>query len=553
MKNPEIAKQWHQIKNGDLLPYDVTAYSHKKVWWVCQYGHEWETAISSRSHGNGCPYCSGNKTTAENCLAAKNPELAKEWHPTKNDDLTPYDVTPGSQVKAWWICKEGHEWKAAISSRSYGTGCPYCSGNKVSQDNCLATKNPDLAKEWHPTKNGDLTPYDITPGSGVKAWWMCDKGHEWEATINSRSGGRGCPYCSGQKVSQENCLATNYPDLAREWHPTKNGTLTPYDVTVKSPQKIWWMCEKGHEWKTRVYNRTRGTGCPYCVVHGTSFPEQAMLYYLRQIFRTAENRYRIEDVEVDVFIPEINLAVEYDGGFYHNEKQGKDEIKNAFLNEKGIKLIRIREKGLPKINDYGSSIYEYSPDESFKKVLVYLLDFIKSNYHEVLSCSELDIIEKLYLVDFEEDMLTIEECISGYKRKNSLEEKNPEVAKEWHPSKNGKITPSDVFFGSHKKAWWLCKNGHEWQAEVKRRYTGVGCPYCSNKLVSVDNCLATKNPELVKEWHPSKNGNLTPYDVTPGSEVKAWWKCKYGHEWKSIVYTRNNGVGSEVSPVLEIG
>jgi hypothetical protein len=273
----------------------------------------------------------------------------------------PYDVTPGSQVKAWWICKEGHEWKAAISSRSYGTGCPYCSGQKVSQDNCLATKNPDLAKEWHPTKNGDLTPYDITPGSGVKAWWMCDKGHEWEATINSRSGGRDCPYCSGQKVSQENCLATNYPDLAREWHPTKNGTITPYDVTVKSPQKIWWMCEKGHEWKARVYNRTRGTGCPYCVVHGTSFPEQAMLYYLRQIFRTAENRYRIEDVEVDVFIPEINLAVEYDGGFYHNEKQGKDEIKNAFLNEKGIKLIRIREKGLPKINDYGSSIYAETP------------------------------------------------------------------------------------------------------------------------------------------------------------------------------------------------
>jgi hypothetical protein len=158
---------------------------------MCDKGHEWETTVIDRNRGSGCPYCS--------CLATKNPELVKEWHPTKNGDLTPYDVTPGSQVKAWWICKEGHEWNAAISSRSYGAGCPYCSGNKVSQDNCLATKNPDLAKEWHPTKNGEKTPYNVTKSSNQKVWWQCPVcGHEWEAVVANRSVGNGCPACAGR-------------------------------------------------------------------------------------------------------------------------------------------------------------------------------------------------------------------------------------------------------------------------------------------------------------------------------------------------------------------
>lgn len=63
----------------------------------------------------------------------------------------------------------------------------------------LAEEYQELAKEWHPTKNGELTPKDITSGSGKKVWWLCSKGHEWQARVADRTSGKGCPYCSGKK------------------------------------------------------------------------------------------------------------------------------------------------------------------------------------------------------------------------------------------------------------------------------------------------------------------------------------------------------------------
>ena len=200
----------------------------------------------------------------EKSLQLINASLAQEWHPTKNGNLTPYDVTPGSHIKVWWICKKGHEWQAKVESRNKGNNCPYCGGKKVNEDNCLQTINPRLSKEWHPTKNGKLTPYDVTPSSHIKVWWICKKGHEWQSVINNRSNGTGCPYCSGNKVNKENCLQTIIPRLAQEWHPTKNGNLTAKDVTPGSSKKVWWKCKKDHEWQTVINNRSNGTGCPSC-------------------------------------------------------------------------------------------------------------------------------------------------------------------------------------------------------------------------------------------------------------------------------------------------
>src|SRR5262245_28146044 len=133
----------------------------------------------------------------------------------------------------------------------------------------LSVTNPQLAAEWHPTKNGDLRPEDVVAGSNKKVWWKCPKAddHEWEAVIASRAGGTGCPCCRNVKVVMSNCLATTHPDLARQWHPTKNGTLTPSNVTYGNGKPIWWLCENGHQWSASPNQRTtrgRGRGCPYC-------------------------------------------------------------------------------------------------------------------------------------------------------------------------------------------------------------------------------------------------------------------------------------------------
>ena len=132
-------------------------------------------------------------------LEEANRELALEWHPTKNGNLKPIDVTCGSGKKVWWLCQDcGQEWQAQISSRSNGSGCPYCSRKlPIVGETDLATKNPELAKEWHPTKNGKLKPTDVMPGSGKKVWWLClECGYEWRASVDKRSRGVGCPQCA---------------------------------------------------------------------------------------------------------------------------------------------------------------------------------------------------------------------------------------------------------------------------------------------------------------------------------------------------------------------
>ena len=131
-------------------------------------------------------------------LSIISPQLAAQWHPTKNDGLTPEQVSAGSKSKVWWKCPNGsdHEWPASIEKRvKRGDGCPCCAGQRVSVTNSLASLYPDLAKQWHPTKNDSLTPEQVVAGSTNKAWWKCPKGpdHEWDASIVSRGkNGRGC-------------------------------------------------------------------------------------------------------------------------------------------------------------------------------------------------------------------------------------------------------------------------------------------------------------------------------------------------------------------------
>ena len=134
------------------------------------------------------------KRKIKKSLAQHNPKLARQWHPEKNLGLRPRDFRPHSNVKVWWKCTKGHEWKASINNRVKGTGCPYCSSRKVGADNNLAIIFPKIAREWHPKKNFGITPKDFLPHSNVKVWWKCKKGHEWKATISNRVLGRRCPY-----------------------------------------------------------------------------------------------------------------------------------------------------------------------------------------------------------------------------------------------------------------------------------------------------------------------------------------------------------------------
>ena len=203
-----------------------------------------------------------------NSIVAKFPLIADEWHPTKNGDLKPEMYSFSSHAKVLWHGKCGHEWMQIIKNRTLANaGCPVCSGREVlSGFNDLATKNPEVIALWHPSKNGDLTPAQVTSRSNKKVWWKCEKGHEWEAAISGVSGGSRCPICSNRVVlAGFNDLGTTHPRIASEWHPTLNGELKPQEVSKGSIKLVWWKCAEGHEWKTSPNGRTNSdSGCPVC-------------------------------------------------------------------------------------------------------------------------------------------------------------------------------------------------------------------------------------------------------------------------------------------------
>jgi hypothetical protein len=271
--SPSIAQQWHPTKNGSLTARDVTGGSNKMVWWLCTKGpdHVWQTPVSRRTSGQGCPFCSAHRTSITNSLATRDPEMAAQWHPTKNGALTPADVTPGSDVRVWWQCPSDptHAWQAIIGNRTrQRQGCAICAGKQVIYSRSLAAHAPDIAAQWHPTKNGALLPSQVTPRSGIRVWWRCPEGpdHEWENAIGSRLSSPRCPFCIGHRLSVTNALANQFPKLSREWHPTMNGALTPTDVTTVSNKLVWWQCPFGHAWQKMICARTRyESQCPECV------------------------------------------------------------------------------------------------------------------------------------------------------------------------------------------------------------------------------------------------------------------------------------------------
>ena len=199
-----------------------------------------------------------------------NVKLMSEWDWGKNNELgyVPEKISMGSHTKVWWKCEKGHEWQAIVKDRTIGTGCPYCSGNKILVGyNDFASCYPEVAKSWDYLKNGNIKPSSIGCGSDKKYWWKCEKGHEWQASPQNRKT-TGCPICDGKKVLiGYNDWATQFPKVAKEWNYEKNKAITPTMVTSGSNRRVWWKCKvcKG-EYEAIIVNRTkRNSGCPYCV------------------------------------------------------------------------------------------------------------------------------------------------------------------------------------------------------------------------------------------------------------------------------------------------
>lgn len=326
--NPSLSTEWNYEKNVGLTPMNITANSHKKVWWKCDKGHEWQATVYHRNKDRGCPFCSlerntsfpeyalvyylekygintnhsykGNGYELDVFIPDKKTAIEYDgyyWHKNKTkQDLEKNKKCQADGIKLYRI-REG-----LLPLNSNSTDYIIDKSQKdlpkvikdilseiieqnididferdtiaienlrehTEKENSILFSNPFLAKEWNYEKNENLKPEHFKANSSKKVWWVCSKGHEWQATIAHRNNGRGCPYCSNQKVlCGYNDLQTINPILAKDWNYKKNGKLTPLDVLPNSGKKVWWICSKGHEWQATINHRNHGRGCPQCAI-----------------------------------------------------------------------------------------------------------------------------------------------------------------------------------------------------------------------------------------------------------------------------------------------
>ena len=620
------------------------------------------------------------------------PDIAAQWDYERNEGITPADVTYGSNKLVWWKCPLcGHSYQKKIANRTSPAKrktesgkCPVCLGRVIIPGfNSLKAKYPEIIeREWDFEKN-TIDPDTIPPTYRKKLWWICPNGHRYDSLPGNKvyHTGGDCPYCSSQKLCREMSLGYLNPELAREWHPTKNGNRTPFDVFANTNRYIWWLCPIcGYEWRAKGSNRNvNKRGCPHCAnCRSSSVPEQLLFRTIKKYYPDAINRHRIENDEIDVFVPSLNIGFEYDGQRFHNDKKlPKDIAKTKRLIKNGVFLYRFREDNCPeiKVPRCMAIKVKYSPEyedlEAKLKVVLTQLSMkeIKVEFgseindvRATLDCLPYDKsfaaseekkrkagIAPVALWDYEANtpltpemvapfsdkilnwvcpnnpthkwqnsvksvtygygcrrcvskrhLYTTEDWIDEAKKVHgdkyqyhlvryvdsetkvdivcskhgifrqkpyehlkgkccpycahqkfhpleSLAVLRPDIAAEWdyELNKDSGFTPETIGLSSKKKFYWRCNNGcnHSYLAMIQQRVRGTGCAVCHGKQVSPDTSLARLNPGLAAEW--CDENDKTPSEVTLKSDYDALWKCPIPHHppYRQKVEIRSRGVG----------
>ena len=208
------------------------------------------------------------------------PVLQRQWDQLKNAHFGNVLVTPHTDRKVWWVCDQcpdghAHEWEARVANRTNGSGCPYCASRSVCQHNSLPTNAPAIAAQW--SSKNQLSSDQFMVNSNKPAIWQCHCGHEWTATVNSRTSGKaGCPTCHrikqiGRTLQRHPVLAEGQLEVMQLWDWEANGRagLEPGELKRFSRKKAYWICNKcpkgqPHRWQARIDLVTQGSRCPCC-------------------------------------------------------------------------------------------------------------------------------------------------------------------------------------------------------------------------------------------------------------------------------------------------
>lgn len=349
--HPHLVKSWHHRNDFPITRFQ--SGSSKRAWWMGECGHEWNSIISQRASGAGCPICFGRRVLVGfNDLLSQRPDVAAWWDVDSNGGRLADSVTVGSQKMPTWRCPVGHTWKARVSEMTRRASCSVCDrGKLLSGFNDLATTHPELI-QWWLTSNA-ISPSEVKATSTRRVWWTDECGHEWMSRVSSRAiHGWRCTYCFGQSVLPGfNDLATTHPELIKEW--SSENLSHPSEVRRGSGRVITWKCPSGHSWDAPVSERTKGSGCPHCFPVVSKF-ELALADELRKTFPDLRGSValpvkwgRANYASVDIVVGKV--VIEFDGSYWHKDRLESDERKTRALVGHGYQVVRVRQVPLPML------------------------------------------------------------------------------------------------------------------------------------------------------------------------------------------------------------
>ena len=387
-----LIQEWVGLdENENPISMDsVTKGSHRKVKWKCsKCNHEWLSDINQRTQGYNCPAC-GIISGAEKkstpiqgindlhtwCLQAgeQGQRLIQEWVGLDENEnpISMDSVTKGSHRKVKWKCSKcNHEWLSDINQRTQGYNCPACGIISVAEKRstptqgindlyswCLQNREQGerLISEWAGLDENEnpISIDSVAKASNKKVKWKCkDCNHEWFARIADRTNVKSnCPACANQVVIPGKndlytwCLQNGERGkrLISEWTglDEDNNIVCIDSVTRASGKKVQWKCKRGHEWFATINSRTNAkSNCPACNPKSTSYPEQILYHYFKQIFPNTISRGTFNNYEYDITIPELKTCIEYSGYYYHQDKLDRDAEKYHLCKKHGVHFIQI--------------------------------------------------------------------------------------------------------------------------------------------------------------------------------------------------------------------
>ena len=463
-------------------------------------------------------------------------DLQPEFAVDENAPLVFDQITSGQRAPVLWKCPLGHIYPAKVSNKLKGTGCPYCNHKKpIPNETDFKTLYPQIAAEWDYDANGDKRPEHYLPHCNHYFGWICKRGHRFQARMNNRVNKKSpCPYCAEElPVPGENDAATLYPYLEEEWADDLNDGHRLSDYFPKSNKYGMWRCRKGHEWRARIDHRTDGQGCPYCegqkaIPEENSFavlhPRMAMQWH-----PTKNNgRFPSEFLEFSHF-EAIWICL-----------KGHEYSMPVYRRSRGCGCsVCDGKKVLSGYNDIESQAprmaLEWDDERNGDiKPSVVALHSNERYYWKCRKCGHQWMTSPNNRAKGTGCPACKRCCVDPMV--NSLAVVNKNLASQWDSEQNAPLTPWDVAGYDNRDYWWLCDEGHSWQASPANRNRGTRCPYCAKKIpIPGKTDLASQNPELSKRLHPTKNGKKTAVDYFVDYTRNVWWECEQGHSFRASV------------------